>query len=223
MVRFLRLGLLVTLVALAALAVRASGVSSVDDVREVVDGAGAWGAVLFVVVYAALTVAFVPGVIGSTAAGLLFGAALGSGLVVVGATLGATGAFLLSRALGRDAVVTLVGGGLDRVDRFVGSRPFRSVLALRLLPILPFNLVNYGAGLTAIGWRPYVAGTALGVVPGTVLFVAFGSSLEQPGSARFWWSLAGLVALTVVGLLVVRAGPHRYGDGVHTDGSEVRA
>ncbi|MEM9035029.1 MAG: TVP38/TMEM64 family protein [Actinomycetota bacterium] len=195
---------LVLLIATLALALRAADVTGVDELRDRVDDAGWWGPVLFVVLYAVLTVALVPGSVGSTAAGVLFGAAAGTALTVVGATLGAAGSFLLGRALGRSTVTSLVGGGIDRVDRFFAGRPLRSVISIRLIPVLPFNLVNYAAGFTSLPFRSYVLGTAIGIIPGSTLFVALGASLDAPGSPRFWASLGGLAAFMVLGVVLAR-------------------
>ena len=77
------------------------------------------------------------------------------------------------------------------------------ILAL-ILPVLPFGLVNYAASFTRLPLRSYVAGTAVGIVPGSALFVALGASLDMPGSPRFWAALAGLGLFTVAGVLLVR-------------------
>lgn len=196
--------LLVAVIAALALTLRALEVTSVDDLRDRVDAAGLWAPLLFVLLYALLTVALAPGSVGSAAAGLIFGGVAGTVLTVVGATLGATGSFVLGRALGRETVGALFGGGIDRLDRFIGDRPFRSVVAIRLLPVLPFGLVNYAASFTRLPLRSYVAGTAVGIIPGSALFVALGASLDMPGSPRFWASLGGLALFTVVGAVLVR-------------------
>lgn len=196
-------GLVVVIVTMA-LVLRAAGVTSVDELRDQVDGAGWWGPVLFVAAYAALTVALLPGSIGSAAAGLLFGAAAGTALTVIGATIGASASFLLGRSLGRATVTSLVGGGIDRVDRFFEGRPLRSVISIRLIPVLPFNLINYAAGFTSVPFRAYVLGTAIGIIPGSTLFVALGASLDDPGSPRFWASIAALGAFMVLGVMLAR-------------------
>ena len=97
---------------------------------------------------------------------------------------------------------------LEESLRSIGDRPFRSVVAIRLLPVLPFGLVNYGASFTRLPLRSYVAGTTVGIIPGSALFVALGASLDMPGSPRFWASLGGLGLFTLIGaVLVRRTGP----------------
>ncbi len=205
LIRWGRLLALVAIVAAALVGARSSGITNLDELTTTVDEAGLLAPVVFVGAYALLTVALAPGSVGSAAAGLLFGPVLGTVVTVIGATIGATAAFFLGRWLGRDAVRSIAGGGADRVDGFIGASPLKSVLALRLLPVLPFNLVNYGAGLTRLPARDYVLGTAVGIIQGSILFVTAGSSLDNPGSARFFVSVGLLAVFMVVSGLMVRS------------------
>ncbi len=197
----IRLGLLVVIVVgLGAVFVANGG--RVDEalaaVRDAVDRAGALGPLLFVLAYAGLTVLLVPGSVLTVTAGVLFGPVLGTGLVVVGATLGAVGAFLWGRRLGRDAVVQLAGDRVERVDEWIGERGLVAVLYLRLVPIVPFSLLNPVAGVTRVGLRDFTIGTMLGIVPGSFAFAALGGSFDDPTSPVFLLALAMLVLLAVV-------------------------
>jgi len=167
-------------------------------IEHLIGDGGAATPIAFIVVYVALTVALVPGSVPSVAAGVLFGAVWGSVLTVLGATLGATAAFLLARRFGRAPVRARGGDRFERLDGWVAQHGFATVLYVRLVPLFPFNAVNYAFGLTAVRARDYVAATALGIVPGTVAFVALGSSLGQPGSPGFLVAL-GMVLTLVVG------------------------
>jgi uncharacterized membrane protein YdjX (TVP38/TMEM64 family) len=94
-------------------------------------------------------------------------------------------AFALGRALGRDAVERVTGTRVARVDALLGRHGLLAVLGVRLVPVLPFTVINYAAGLTAVRLRDYVGGTALGIVPGTIAFVALGAHGSSPGSWPF--------------------------------------
>lgn len=171
---------------------------ALQTIRDVVDRAGPAGPVLFVLTYAVLTVLLVPGSPLTVAAGVLFGPALGTVYVVIGATIGAVGAFLWGRMLGRRAVAELAGDGLQRVDRWLGRRGLVAVLYLRFVPLVPFNLSNPVAGVTGIGLRDFALGTFLGIIPGTFAFAALGGSIDDPTSPMFLGALALLVLLAVV-------------------------
>jgi uncharacterized membrane protein YdjX (TVP38/TMEM64 family) len=194
----------VLLVVLAA-AVTAVLVVDLPDaaaVRSWLTDTGPAGSVLLVLGVALALVGPVP----RTALSLLLGAVLGfwGGLVVAvaGGVLGGLAAFGLSRALGREAVTRLAGWRRAAVDRALGGRGLGAVVVARLPPI-SFALVSHAAGLTGVRLGPYTAGTALGILPGTVLHVGVGASaVSLPG----WVPSSGVpVAGVALGVLVVGA------------------
>ncbi len=166
-----------------------------DSLRSVVESAGLLGPALFVIAYAALTVAFVPGTIPSLLAGALFGPVWGSLLTIVGATAGAVAAFEIARRVGRERSRRVLGTRIAGADQWIERRGLTGVIALRLLPVVPFNALNYAFGLSSVGRREHAVGTAVGIVPGTLAFVGLGSSIADPGSAGFIVSLVAVVAL----------------------------
>ncbi len=186
---------------------------AVSTIRTTVDAAGAWGPVLFVIAYAVLTVLLVPGSPLTIGAGVLFGPALGTVLVVIGASIGATGAFLWGRRLGRGAVARLTGSRFDKVDRWLQDRGLLAVLYLRLVPVVPFNLLNPVAGVTGVTLRDFALGTVVGIVPGTFAYAALGGSFDDPTSPVFLSAVALLVVLAVGAPLIDRRVRGRRQDG----------
>ena len=203
-VRVVLFGLLVLGVGGALLAAGGRVSEALALIRETVARAGVWGPLLFVVAYAVLTVLLVPGSPLTVASGVLFGPWLGTALVVVGATIGATGAFLWGRRLGRAAVARLTGDRVERVDEWLHDRGLLAVLYVRLVPLLPFNLLNPVAGVTGVRLRDFVIGTAVGIVPGTFAFAALGGSFDDPTSPMFLGAVALLVLLAVGAPIVDR-------------------
>jgi uncharacterized membrane protein YdjX (TVP38/TMEM64 family) len=187
-------------------AVASSGSLSAQRVRGWVDGYGAAGPLVFVVVSALLTVCLFPGPLLSGASGLLFGTALGTPVSVASATLGATLAFCLSRWLAHDAVEGLepTHPRLAALRAWVGRRGFLSVLYARIAPGIPYNLVNYAAGLSPVALRPFVAATAIGCAPRAFAYTALGGSLGNLGSPEALVAVGVLVAMGIVGLLLAR-------------------
>jgi uncharacterized membrane protein YdjX (TVP38/TMEM64 family) len=179
--------------------------TDLQAVRDWAAGLGAGGAILFVLGYAALTLTPVPKNLLTIAAGLVWGFWLALALVYVGALLGATASFVIGRALGREAVERLTGARVARLDAALAQRGFLAVLGARLVPIIPFTLINYGAGLTAVRRRDYALGTAIGIIPGSAAYVALGAFGLELGPP-FWIALAvlgvlmlgGVVAATVI-------------------------
>ncbi len=144
------------------------GAAVVVETRGWVAGLGAAGVVAFVVIYAGATVALLPVSLLSAAAGVLFGPLVGVGAVWAGAMLGAAASFGLGRVFSRAAVEALAGPRIEALDRFLVRNGLWAVLLVRLIPLFPFTLVNYGSAATAIRPRHYLAGTAAGIVPGVV-------------------------------------------------------
>lgn len=177
----------------------------IADIAGLVQEAGIAAPVAFVLLYACLTLALVPGSVSSVAAGALFGAAWGTALTVLGATLGATIAFLIARRLGRARLLARGGRRFDSLDGWVERHGFLAVLYVRLVPLFPFSAVNYAFGVTAVRGREYLAATVLGIIPGTFALVALGSTLGNPGSPGFLAALALTLALAVLAPLADRA------------------
>lgn len=199
---WLRLSSLVVLVGMAFLVVALSGSLSADRVRDWVDGLGAAGPLLFIPLSACLTVALFPGPLLAGASGLLFGTALGTVVSIVSATLGATLAFCLSRWWAHDAVVSLAGPRVRALRVWIGRRGFLSVLYARIAPGVPYNLVNYAAGLTPVLLRSFVAATIIGVAPRAFAYTALGGSLGDLGSPEALIAIAILVAMALGGAWV---------------------
>lgn len=212
--RAARFRLVVLVLAVAAVAVVATGLGpDVATVRGWTDGTGWIAPVLFVLLYAGLTVALVPGSVLTLAAGLLFGASLGSVVAIVGATTGAAIAFGIARSAGRGAVERLVSGRAARVDTWVRDRGLLTVVTLRLVPLVPFALSNYAAGITAVRARDFVLGTALGIVPGAVAYTVLGANLADPTDSAFVGAVAALAVLSVAGAVLLRRSGRGEEDG----------
>jgi uncharacterized membrane protein YdjX (TVP38/TMEM64 family) len=181
-----------------------------------VEGLGLWGPAVFIAGYALAVVAFAPGSVLTLAAGAIFGLLWGTLYVLVAATLGASGAFLVSRYLARSLVERRLESNprFGAIDRAVGEQGRRIVFLLRLSPIFPFNLLNYGLGLTRVRFVDYFVACA-GMLPGTLLYVYYGKLAGDVAAlaggaaverdAGYWTVLVlGLAATVVVTTLVTR-------------------
>jgi uncharacterized membrane protein YdjX (TVP38/TMEM64 family) len=165
---------------------------------------------IYVAVYIAGTAALLPGTVLSFAGAVLFGPYEGTLYTWVGATIGATLAYGMARVLGRDFVERLFGGRFAAFDQRIRDHGFTGLLIIRLLPLFPFNAVNFGCGLTGIRLRDYVLATAIGIVPGTFvyqfLFAKFGRRilteglrLEYLADPELWLAIGLFAAFVIVG------------------------
>jgi uncharacterized membrane protein YdjX (TVP38/TMEM64 family) len=140
-------------------------------------GVGTWGIFAFAAVYVLATVLFVPGLLLTLAAGALFGLLWGTLAVSLGSTVGVALAFLLGRYVARERVESLIAGRprFRAIDDAVGHQGFKIVLLTRLSPVFPFNLLNYAYGVTRVSFRDYLIASWIGMLPGTVMYVYFGT------------------------------------------------
>ena len=191
---------------------------------EWVEGLGALGPVVFVLGYVAATVAFVPGSVLTLAAGAIFGLGPGVAYVMIGATTGASLAFLVARFVAREAVAQRVAGNprFAAVDRAVGREGFKIVLLLRLSPVFPFNMLNYGLGLTNVRFTDYVA-ASIGMLPGSLLYTYSGfvagdivrlaaDAGPERGSGYYAVVALGLAATIAVTTIVTRTARRAIGE-----------
>lgn len=139
-----------------------------------VQGAGWAGPAVFVAVYAAATVLFVPGAALTITGGALFGPVWGTVWNLTGATLGATLAFLSARYLAADWVARRAGRRLGSLTDGVSAEGWRFIAFVRLVPLFPFNLLNYALGLTRIPLLTYVVASAVFMLPGAVAYTWLG-------------------------------------------------
>lgn len=181
-----------------------------------VDSLGVWGPIVFIFAYALGAVAFVPGSLLTLAAGAIFGLGGGVVFVFIAAVLGSSAAFLVSRYVARSAIERRLSSNAKfaAMDRAVGAQGRKIVFLLRLSPVFPFNLLNYGLGLTKVSFTDYVT-ASLGMLPGTVLYVYYGKlvgdvaalaggAAPEKGAAYYAVLLLGLAATVVVTTLVTR-------------------
>ncbi|MDX1387503.1 MAG: TVP38/TMEM64 family protein, partial [bacterium] len=141
---------------------------------------------------------------------------------LLSATAGASLAFLLSRYLGRDFVVKVTHGRVQKFDEKIGEHGFYTVLYLRLVPLFPFNILNFSLGLTKVKFREYFLGTLLGMIPGAFVYTSIGGAsgyldLKNPRSwfdYRVWGPFALVIILSLIPKLIKK---FRY-EGVRSKG-----
>ncbi len=149
-----------------------------DRLKEIVESAGIWAPIAFMLFYAVAPSLMLPGLPITVVAGILFGPFWGVVYVAIGANIGATIAFLIARYLGRDWVGKMIEGTkLASLDSEVEKQGWKIVAFTRLIPLFPFNLLNYGFGLTNIKTSHYIVASFIFMLPGITAYVIFSSSL----------------------------------------------
>lgn len=166
-----------------------------------VEAAGPVGPLVFIGLYAIPTVLFLPGSLLTLAGGALFGPLWGTLWNLTGATLGAMLAFLVARYLAGDWVQARSGGLLKRLMQGVEAEGWRFVAFTRLVPVFPFNLLNYALGLTRIPFLPYLLATASGMLPGAIAYTWLGYAGREAAGGGEGLIQKGLIALALLAAL----------------------
>lgn len=213
-----RPALLIVTVIAAMILFRFLGVGEkLDDLKEWIRELGPLGPVAFVLVYIVAVVAALPGLAVTILGAVLFGSVLGVILVSIGSTAGAGLAFLIARYIARESVVKRLSGHetFQKLDRMTREHGAIVVAITRLVPIFPFNLLNYAFGLTGVPFRTYLIWSWLCMLPGTVLYVV-GADAVISGltDGKAPWPLIAVAAVAgLILVFLVRAAKRRLRGG----------
>jgi len=170
------------------------------------------GAAVFVALYVAATILAFPASLLTLGAGAVYGFWIGFALVSLSSTLGATAAFLIARYAARDWVAARISGNarFQALDQGVAAEGWTLVLLTRLSPLFPFNLQNYGYGLTRVPAIHYAIASWIGMIPGTMMYVYLGHAAGSIAAARGErgrspgeWALLVLGLAATIGVTIV--------------------
>ena len=204
-----RLVLLIVVIVILMVAARVFNLGDrLEDLRGWISSLGALGPVVYVFIYAAGVVLAIPGSLITIMAGVIFGSILGIAVVSAGSTIGAALAFLIARHVARESVAQRFQSNpkFHRLDELTREHGAIVVAITRLIPLFPFNLLNFGFGLTAVPFWTYVFWSWLCMLPGTVLYVVGADAVTSAlAEKRVPWPLVVIFLITVaVIVLLVR-------------------
>jgi len=207
----IRLCVFVFILAGAVILTKLTGIDSYlerEQLRNWIAGFGLWGPLIYILLYSVTPSLFLPGAPMTVAAGLAFGPFYGTIFAITGATIGASLAFLVARYFAREQVARLISGRLAAIDEGVEKKGWIFVAVTRLIPLFPFNMLNYAFGLTKIKFSHYVMASFVFMLPGTTAYVVFGSSfldlIRGRVSMEFMAGAALVLALSLVPVLYRR-------------------
>jgi len=213
--KLIRLFLVIGLLAGIGLAIFYRDHFDVQTLESWINDAGVLAPVIFMLVYAAATVLFLPGSVLTLAGGALFGPVLGTFYNLTGATIGASLAFLAARYLASDWVEDKAQGRVKQLVNGVEREGWRFVAFTRLVPLFPFNLLNYALGLTRIRFLHYLLTTYIFMLPGAFAYTYLGYAGREAvggGDGLIQKILIALALLAIVAFLPrlissIRMGP----------------
>ncbi|MCG9968219.1 TVP38/TMEM64 family protein [Pelotomaculum terephthalicicum JT] len=170
-----------------------------EGLRDYIASYGVFGPIVYMTMFSVIPAGSVIAVAGGMAFGMYFGTLY----TIIGAMIGATVAFYISRLLGRDFVEKLVKGKMQKFEDGMEKGGFLLVLMMRLIPIIPFNVISYGAGLTRIKYIDYILSTMIGIIPGVLVFTNLGDKALCVRSLEFMLAV-GILALMVIASILLK-------------------
>jgi len=217
--RLMRIVLLLGLLVAVTLAIVYRDQFDAAALEAWVRDAGPVAPLLFMLIYALAAVLFLPGSVLTLAGGALFGPVLGTFYNLTGATLGATLAFLIARYLASDWVAEKTGGRVKQLINGVEGEGWRFVAFVRLVPLFPFNLLNYALGLTRLRLLHYIIATYVFMLPGAIAYTYLGYAGREAvagGEGMIQKGMLALALLAVVAFLPRLIGNLRRGPMMST-------
>lgn len=178
-----------------------------QQLQSMLEGLGPMAALGYIALFAILPAFFFPVAVLALAGGLLFGLVWGSIYTFLGAILNCGLMFLMARYIGREKIRTMVQRKLPvqwqkRLDGLGGKEGALLLIVLRLIPAVPYNLINYAFGLTEMKLSAYLLFSAVGIIPGTLAFINIGDKALDPASPDFGIAIGLLIALLVITALL---------------------
>ena len=175
---------------------------SAENISSFIESYGNVAPVIYILLFAIVPLTLFPDSILAIAGGILFGISKGYLYTTIGAMLGGTISFYISRFLGRDFIKNAFKGKIEKVEDSINEKGFILILLLRLIPLFPFDLISYVSGLTSIRYRDFFLGTIIGMIPGVLVFSNIGSQWMNIGKTSFYISIALLILLIGISIIL---------------------
>ena len=188
---------------LAGLCIWLGSLVTPQQLQDAISQFGSWAAIAYIGLFTVLPAFFFPVAVLALAGGLLFGLLWGSIYTFLGAILNCTVMFLLARYAGREKVEQLIQKKLSpvwqsRLQNLNSRGGFVLLVILRLIPVVPYNLINYAFGLTSMSYGTYIIGSAIGIIPGTLAFINIGDKAMDVTSPEFRIAIGVLLVLLAI-------------------------
>ncbi|MBU1043954.1 MAG: TVP38/TMEM64 family protein [Candidatus Omnitrophica bacterium] len=173
---------------------------SSDEFKIKIDSFGIWGPIAYIILYIFRPLILLPAALTSASAGIIWGPLKGFIILQIGANLSAIGEFFIARYFARSAVEKIVKGKMAKLDQAIEKKGFLTVLLIRLIPNVAWDIQNLSLGLTKVKFRDYFLATLIGIMPGSFALVYFGGSLISALSdpANFWKIIVAMLLLSGV-------------------------
>lgn len=166
-----------------------------EDFKAWVESLGFWGPVLYIIIYVIRPLILFPAGVLSATAGVIWGTALGFFYLQIAANISSTVEFIIARYFAREAIEKVIKGKMQSIDEKIEQNGFLTVLLIRLIPNVAWDIQNFSLGLTKVKFKDYFLATLIGIMPGSFAFVFFGASLIKVlfDPKNLWMIVVGIL------------------------------
>lgn len=172
--------------------------------RDFIQSFGSLAVLAYIIAYTLNTISILPPIAAlSLTAGLAFGAVWGALYLMLGAMIGTSATFMISRHFGRNLIEKMLKGKFKELDEKLAENGFMAILFFRVIPLVPYEVLNYATGLSSIKFRNYFLATLLGLIPGVIISAFFGGSLGEIKSFKDIFVPKFLISMGLMAGIVV--------------------
>jgi uncharacterized membrane protein YdjX (TVP38/TMEM64 family) len=172
------------------------------SIKKYISSFGILAPIIYIIMFALVPLTFFPDSVLAIASGLVFGFYKGYIYTTIGALIGGSLAFFIARYLGYDLVKKISNEKLSNIDKLINENGFYIIFLLRLIPLFPFDVISYGAGLTNVKYKHFLGATLFGTIPGIAVFTNIGAKSVNISSTGFYTSIAMLILLFIISIIL---------------------
>ncbi|HHD2751415.1 TPA: TVP38/TMEM64 family protein [Clostridium perfringens] len=177
-------------------------IMNVDTLKNLILDSGYFAPLIYIIAFSLVPLTFFPDSLLAIFGGTIFGLSRGFLYTSIGALIGGSISFFISRILGQSFVEKLENDKLKNIQNLLKDNGFLMILLLRLIPLFPFDLISYGAGLTKISYKDFLLGTLIGTIPGILVFVNLGAQWISFNKESIYLSVSLLILFIIVSLFL---------------------
>lgn len=191
------ISLFVLILVLSILFLYNNNILNLDTLKNLILNSGYFAPIIYIIAFSLVPLTFFPDSVLAILGGSIFGLGPGFFYTSIGALIGGSISFFLSRLLGKSFVEKLESDKIQNIQILLKDKGFFMILILRLIPLFPFDLISYGAGLTKISYKDFALGTLIGTIPGILVFVNLGAQWISLDKNSIYLSVSLLIIFII--------------------------
>lgn len=176
--------------------------ASPTTIKEYLNSFGMFAPIIYIIIFIFVPLTLFPDSILAISGGLAFGLFKGFIYTMIGAIMGASLSFFIARFLGRAFIKKIIGKNIVNIEEQMEKKGFVIILLLRMIPLFPFDVISYSAGLSKIKFRDFIFATVVGTIPGILVYTNLGDKSTEIGSKGFYISIMLLVILFAASIVI---------------------